>query len=183
MSGSMAEQTRPLRRVEYDKLVELGAFGSERIELLNGSLVPMSPIGPPHSSSVQKLVTLLLPPLLGRAVVRVQSPFAALEVSEPEPDIVVAPPGDYDTEHPSEAFLIVEVADSSLERDLGSKRSLYAQCEVPEYWVVNLVDRCIEVFTTPREGDYANQRVLARGQSVRLAYFPDIEVRVEDVIK
>jgi hypothetical protein len=66
-------------------------------------LIPMSPIGPSHSSSVQKLATLLLPALLGRAAVRVQSPFAALELSEPEPDIVVAPPGDYDTEHPSSA--------------------------------------------------------------------------------
>jgi hypothetical protein len=103
MAVSMAEQIRPLRRVEYDKLIELGAFDSERIELLNGALVPMSPTGPSHSSSVQKLATLLLPALLGRAAVRVQSPFAALELSEPEPDIVVAPPGDYDTEHPSSA--------------------------------------------------------------------------------
>src|SRR5262249_61644787 len=90
------EGFRPLRRVEYDKLIELGAFQNEHIELLEGLLVPMSPIGPPHSSSVQKLNELLLPKLLGRATVRIQSPFAALEISEPEPDVAVVPLGDYD---------------------------------------------------------------------------------------
>jgi Uma2 family endonuclease len=183
MAVSMVEQIRPLRRVEYDKLIALGAFESERIELLNGVLVPKSPIGPSHSSSVQKLSTLLLPALLGRAAVRVQSPFAALELSEPEPDIVVAPPGDYDTEHPSEAFLVVEVAESSLARDRGAKSQLYASCGVAEYWVVNLIDRSIEVFSEPCDGTYRNVRVFARGESVRLVCFPDLEVRVEDVVK
>ena len=80
MAASVAEVIRPLRRVEYDQLVALGAFQDERIELLDGALVAMGPIGPPHSSAVQELSELLLPALLGRARVRTQQPFAALEL-------------------------------------------------------------------------------------------------------
>ena len=102
MAMPLPEEIRPLRREEYDRLVALGAFANERIELLEGQLVQMSPIGPPHSSAVQKLVELLLPALLGRASVFVQSPFGALDSSEPEPDVAVVPFGDYHLEHPTE---------------------------------------------------------------------------------
>jgi len=93
----------PLRRTEYEALVALGAFRDEHIELLDGALVPMSPIGPPHSSAVQRLMELLLPALLGRATVRAQSPFAAHELSEPEPDIAVVLRDDYGSAHPDQA--------------------------------------------------------------------------------
>ena len=91
MATDPAMPFRPLRRVEYDKLIELGAFQGEHIELLEGQLVPMSPIGPPHSSTMQRLNALLLPALLGRATVRIQDPFAAHDLSEPEPDVAVVP--------------------------------------------------------------------------------------------
>src|SRR6266567_1346816 len=97
------DRVRPLRRQEYDKLIALGAFQNEKIELLEGWLVKMSPIGAPHCSAVDKLNELLLPQLLGRATVRVQSPFAALDLSEPEPDIAIVQHGFYDTEHPEQA--------------------------------------------------------------------------------
>jgi Uma2 family endonuclease len=174
---------RPLRRAEYDQLVELGAFQNERIELLDGLLVPMSPIGPPHCSSVQKLSELLLPPLLGRATVWVQSPFAAHELSEPEPDLVVTPLGDYETVHPSEALLVIEVAESSLRQDRGLKRRLYATCGVPEYWIVNLVDRRVEVNTDPRGDTYGVCRAYAPGESIQLLSFPDLSIAVSDVIR
>jgi len=96
MATSAAEVIRPLRRVEYDQLVALGVFQDERIELLEGALVAMRPIGAPHSGAVQKLDRLLVLALEGRGAVRCQSPFAALEFSEPEPDFVVVPPADYD---------------------------------------------------------------------------------------
>jgi Uma2 family endonuclease len=183
MAVSMPEQFRPLRRVEYDKLVELGAFANEKIELMYGVLVPMSPIGPPHSSSVQKLCEILLPALLGRASVRSQNPFAALDLSEPEPDVVVAPLADYDTAHPDEAYLIIEVAESSLAYDRGPKLRLYAACGVPEYWIVNLAERRIEVFTEPEGEAYRVKRAFVRGEAIRLLRFADVLVRVEDVMK
>jgi len=147
MVTSAAEVIRPLRRVEYDQLVALGTFQNERIELLEGVLVQMSPIGPLHDSTVQKLTRLLVLTLDQRAAVRCQSSFAALEYSEPQPDLAVVPLGEYDTDHPHTAHLIIEVAENSLALDRGKKLRLYATCAIPEYWVVNLPERCIEVYT------------------------------------
>jgi Uma2 family endonuclease len=176
------ERLRPLRRKEYDKLIELGVFEGEHIELLEGQLVFMSPIGAPHSSTVQKLNALLTPALLGRAIVRVQSPFAALELSEPEPDIAVVPLGNYDAAHPDRAHLIIEVAESSLSRDRGVKQRLYAACEVPEYWIVNVVERRIEIHTEPANVAYTKVHLAEQGQSVHPSEFPDVEVQVANLL-
>ena len=183
MATSAAEVIRPLRRVEYDQLVALGAFQNERIELLEGVLVAMSPSGAPHASAVQELTELLVLALHGRAAVRCQSPFAALEFSEPEPDLVVAPRASYSADHPAEAHLIIEVAESSLALDRGKKLRLYASCAVPEYWVVNLPERCIEVYTSPVPGAYSRVERYERGQSIRLVAFPDVSFAVSDVLK
>ena len=183
MASESAKQFRPLRRVEYDKLIELGAFQGEHIELLEGLLVPMSPIGPPHSSTVQRLNELLLPALLGRATVRIQAPFAALDLSEPEPDVAVVPLGEYDTAHPDCAHLIIEVAQSSLATDRGVKQRLYAACNVPEYWIVNLVEGHIEVYTDPKDGAYRTNQRYDRAKSIHPGHFPDLEVRVAEVLK
>jgi Uma2 family endonuclease len=183
MATEPAKQFRPLRRVEYDKLIELGAFQGEHIELLEGLLVPMSPIGPPHHSTVQRLTYILLPALLGRATVRVQGPFAGLDLSEPEPDLAVVPVGEYDTAHPDCAYLIIEVAESSLGTDRGIKQRLYASCNVPEYWIVNMVEGHIEVYTAPKDGAYASTQCHDRTSCIRPLHFPDLEVRVADVLK
>jgi Uma2 family endonuclease len=183
MANATAEVIRPLRRVEYDQLVALGVFQDEKIELLDGALVAMSPIGVPHCFAVQELNELLLPALLGRAKVRVQSAFAALEFSEPEPDLAVVPFGDYATDHPAQAHLIIEVAESSLATDRGKKLRLYADCGIPEYWIVNLIDEQIEAYSDPTAGSYARVETYKRGQSIRLGAFPDVELRVADVLK
>jgi Uma2 family endonuclease len=180
---AMAEGFRPLRRVEYDRLVELGAFADERIELLEGALVEMSPIGPPHSSAVQKLTELLVPALLGRASVRIQQPFAALDTSEPEPDVAVVARGDYDEEHPGRAHLIIEVAESSLERDRDLKRRIYAAAGVSEYWIVNLPGRCIEVHRDAAGGDYRTVTTVAHGESLSPLVFADVRIAVSAVIR
>ena len=183
MAASAAEVIRPLRRVEYDQLVKLGAFEDERIELLEGALVAISPIGPPHDSTVQRLTRLLVLALEGRAGVRCQSSFAASEISEPEPDFTVVPAGEYDLDHPTEAYLVIEVAESSLAKDRGKKLRLYANCGIPEYWVVNLPERCIEVYTEPSSGVYGRVERYERGQSIRLVAFPDIAFAVSDILK
>lgn len=183
MAPSVAEVIRPLRRVEYEQLVALGAFQDERIELLEGALVAMSPIGTSHDFAVQKLTRLLVLALEGRAAVRCQSSFAALEYSEPEPDFAVVALADYETAHPSEAHLIIEVAESSLAMDRGKKLRIYASCAIPEYWVVNLPERCIEVYTGPTPGAYAQVERYERGQSIRLVAFPEIAFAVADILK
>jgi len=181
--ATAAEVIRPLRRVEYDQLIALGAFEDEKIELLDGELVAMSPIGTHHDSAVQQLNELLVLALHGRASVRCQSSFAASELSEPEPDFTVVPRGTYLEDHPSQAHLIIEVAESSLAKDRGRKLRMYANCGVPEYWVVNLVERCIEVYREPDGASYARMDRYEGGQSIQLLAFSDVSIAVSDVLK
>lgn len=178
-----AEVIRPLRRVEYDQLAVLGAFEDERIELLDGEMVAMSPIGTRHDSAVQQLTELLVLALHGRASVRCQSSFAASEISEPQPDFSIVARGDYIEDHPSQASLIIEVAESSLAKDRGRKLRLYATCQVPEYWVVDLVERCIEVYRDPEGPSYARMDRYGRGQSIQMLAFSDVHIAVSDVLK
>jgi len=175
-------QIRPLFRDEYDKLIALGAFEDERIELLEGALVEMSPIGPPHSSSVDKLTMLLVPPLVGRSIVRVQGPLAAERISEPEPDLMVMPLGDYTSSHPEQAQLVIEVSEASLRKDRGIKQRIYARNGVQDYWIVNLVERVVEVYREPEGDRYASVQRFAPGASITLLAFPDVVVSVSSVL-
>lgn len=182
MASPAPEHFRPLRRVEYDRLVALGTFEGERIELIEGALRRMSPIGPPHTSTVDDLNQLLVLALAGRARVRVQGSFAAGELSEPEPDVSILPLGDYRSAHPSEAHLVIEVADSSLYYDRGEKAHLYAACGVPEYWIVNLVDRVVEVHREPTASGYREVTTIPKGARLRLLAFPDVELKVDEFL-
>jgi Uma2 family endonuclease len=182
MASLAPEHFRPLRRVEYDRLVALGTFEGERIELIAGELRRMSPIGPPHTSTVDRLNELLVLALVGRARIRTQGSFAAGELSEPEPDLCVLPLGDYDAAHPQVAHLIIEVSDSSLSYDRGQKSQLYAECRVPEYWVVNLVERVVEVHRLPQAGGYQQVSICPKGARLRLLAFPDVELAVDDFL-
>ncbi|MES1209742.1 MAG: Uma2 family endonuclease, partial [Pseudomonadota bacterium] len=112
-----SERLRPLRRAEYDWMVDQGFFQDEKVELLEGIIVEMSPEGPRHAATIERLVRLFVLRLADRAGVRSGSPYAASEISEPEPDLAVVPAGDHDLAHPSEAYLLVEVASSSLAKD------------------------------------------------------------------
>lgn len=181
MANSFDFPVRPLRRVEYDKLVELGAFQGERIELLEGRLVHMSPIGPPHSSTIDKLLRLFVP-LFARALVRVQNPFAASEDSEPQPDVALMPLGDYETDHPAHAHLLIEVAERSLAYDRGPKLRVYAESGVPEYWIVNLVERRIEAHRKPASGRYWSVENYGEHAVISPEAFADFELRVADVL-
>ena len=178
MAVAIPENFRPLRRSEYDKLVELGAFGEERIELVYGVLVPMSPIGPPHSNAIDMLTLILVRALGDRARIRIQNPFAAGDISEPQPDVLVAPLGSYAADHPSAAHLVIEVAESSLAYDRGTKLRLYAEQGVPEYWIVDVVSRRIEVYREPSSSSFQSKRVFESGESVALLRFPDVSVAV-----
>lgn len=172
---------RRLRRLEYEHLVEAGFIRDERIELLYGQLVEMSPQGRAHAFAVRRLTNLLPKALAGRAEVTIQLPFAALDDSEPEPDVAIVPCDDYMDGHPSKAFLVIEVADSSLPDD-RIKRGLYAKAGVPEYWIVNLVDEVVERYTQLEAGEYRRSSRHAPGERLAVPSFPDVEVAVGDII-
>jgi Uma2 family endonuclease len=175
------EVQRPLRRAEYERLVSLGFFEDERVELLYGVLVAMTPMDPGHCWAIEKLTELLVPGLMGRAKVRIQMSFAASDDSEPEPDVAVVPPRDYRKEHPSEAFLIIEVSFSSQRKDRVLKAGLYAECGVPEYWVVDVPARTIDVFTRPVGGRYESVVTRQDEEYIAPTSFPDVMVRVADL--
>ncbi len=173
---------RRFTRSEYDRLIALGFFHQERIELLHGTIVRMSAVGPPHRDVVDRLNELLLPPLIGRARVSIKQPFAAWDDSEPEPDVSVVPLGDYSVDHPQRAYLIIEVADSSREQDREIKARLYAASAVPEYWIVNLLQRVVEIHTEPIEGAYGNVRRAKAGETIAPGAFPDVAINVADLL-
>jgi Uma2 family endonuclease len=143
--------TRRWRRVEYERLVDLGMFVGERLELLDGVLLVREPQGSPHAAIVVKVGQVLAVAFGGRWHPRLHSPLALGEHSEPEPDVAVVAgaPLDYVAAHPTTAALVVEVADSSLRLD-RFKAAVYAQAGLREYWIVNLIDRALEVYQEPQ---------------------------------
>lgn len=177
------EHIRPLRRVEWDRMVEAGIFDEdERIELLRGALVAMSPQGAEHSFVIERLNKLLIDALGDRARLRPQTPFAAGELSQPEPDLAVYPPGQNVREHPDVALLIIEVASSSLRKDRKLKAEIYAEADVPEYWVVDLVHDLVEVRSEPRDGRYTQVATRRRGDWIALVALPDVAIPVADFL-
>src|SRR5437868_2392932 len=140
-SGSIAsiapELIRSFTRSEYHRMIELGLFEDERLELLGGVLVRLPSQLPPHASTVQKLNQLLVTQLQNRFGVRSQLPLALSDDTEPEPDVAIVPVGDYEVEHPATALLIIEVSDTTLRND-RAKAAMYASGGIAEYWIVNL---------------------------------------------
>lgn len=175
------EQLRPIRRSEFEQMCELGMFDDERVELLRGVVVRMSPTSPPHDASIQRLNRLFVRAVGDRGWVRVGGAYAASEDSEPLPDLAVVPPGDYDAAHPRETWLVIEVSWSSLRKDRRIKADIYAESGVPEYWIVDLVHGAIEVRTSPCDGTYETVRTYHRGERIRTERL-DIEIAVDAVL-
>jgi Uma2 family endonuclease len=144
---------------DYHRLGETGVLGGDdRVELLEGQLVDMSPIGPRHALAID-LLNRLLPATLGeQAWLRVQNPIVLDDASEPQPDFAIVrhPWSGYPDAHPRspDILLLIEVADSSLEFDLGAKLELYARAGIREFWVVDLTRNRVLVHRRPHDGTY-----------------------------
>ncbi|MBA3460724.1 MAG: Uma2 family endonuclease [Deltaproteobacteria bacterium] len=173
---------RKLGRVEYEQLVAQGAFRDERVELVFGFVVAMSPIDPSHTHSTHLIHARLQAALGARAAVRCQSPIAATDDSEPEPDVYVTPSGDYWREHPSRAYLVIEVARTSLAYDRTEKALLYGISDVDEYWVVDLVNGLVEVRRERDGGVWRSITSYRRGETIAMLAFPDVTVEVAAIL-
>jgi Uma2 family endonuclease len=149
--SQLYRKTRRWRRIEYERLVDLGMFVGERLELLGGLLVVREPQRSPHAAVVAHIGQVLASAFGVGWHPRLHSPLALDDDSEPEPDvaIVAGSPRDYVTTHPCTAALVVEVADSSLRLDRRIKGRLYARAGLRDYWIVNLVDGVLEVHRQP----------------------------------
>ncbi len=172
-------------------MAELGFFEGKRVELIEGEVIEMSPVSPRHFSagdSIQRLFNRIF----GEGYwVRFQGPLAIGE-SEPEPDIavVVGAPEDYQEEHPRSAALVVEISDTTLQYDRTYKMSLYARAEIPEYWIVNLKERVLEVYRHPIPLEeaifgygYKVREILRPGETVCPLAKPDAQIAVGDLLR
>jgi Uma2 family endonuclease len=190
----MAQRPLTVRRwtrKEYDRVVELGVFEGEPLELIGGQLIVAEPQGSYHAGvvfTVADVVRAALPPGF---VVRVQGPIALDDESEPEPDVAVVPGahGDYLAAHPQRPVLLVEVADSSLRFDRRQKESLYARGGVEDYWIANLVDRVLEVYRDPAPDPtavygwhYQSVGRFTPPATVALLALPTVRIAVTDLL-
>jgi Uma2 family endonuclease len=176
-------------REEYYRMADLGLFHGQRVELLEGEIVVLSPQNWPHASTVDRVGEALRRVLGIGFWVRMQFPLN-LGTSDPEPDVsvVVGQREDY-SDHPTTAVLIVEVSDSTLAYDRGRKASLYARAGIADYWIVNLVDNQLEVRRDPRLDatqhyghGYANVTVLAPPAVVNPFALPQVSLAVADLL-
>ena len=151
------EQYRRWSKNDYVRMAETGILADgERTELFEGVILTLSPNNPPHANSVSRL-TMMLAKYFQEKIVRVQLPLDVSDHSLPEPDFaIVAADALQDDAHPQTAYLVIEVADSSLKFDRTEKMSLYARAKIPEYWIVNVADRVLEVYREPAEDSQAS---------------------------
>ena len=171
---------------EYLALGVAGILAKEeRVELFNGEIIRMAPIGNRHQHSVDWLADLLQASIGRRAMVQVQGSIQLDDVSAPEPHIAVIRRrsiNDIGPVMPSDVYLLVEVADSSLEFDLGEKLARYAAAGIPEVWVANLRARELVVNTEPEGAAYATVRIVPLDGKVSPQAFPDATLAVADFI-
>ena len=177
-------QRRLFTAGEYLAMGEVGILrADERIELLAGEIIQMAAIGNRHLFCTDALNMLLVPPLVGRAIVRVQGSIQLDDYGMPEPDIVLLRPRpDYhaETATPKDVLLLIEVADSSLEYDYGLKSEFYAAAGIPEFWIVNLRTGEVEARTGPVGTEYTTVRTIPAGGAITLQAFPDVTLELRE---
>jgi Uma2 family endonuclease len=172
---------------DYHRMGEAGILAEcDRVELIEGEILAMTPIGPPHGAAVDRATRAMVNAIGDRAIVRVQGSVRLNQYNEPQPDIVLLrPTEDFYASRlpgPADIRLIVEIAQSSLEYDRTVKARLYAETGVAEYWVADLEHECLFVHADPGEGAYRAVRQLRRGESLAPRLLPDCRVQVDDLL-
>ena len=165
---------------QYHRMIEAGILTEgDKIELLDGRIVEMSPQTPVHAATTQRSCDYIKQLLAGQAHVRMQLPIT-LATSEPEPDIAVVciDPGAYRDHHPnpSEILLLIEVSYATLQIDRREKAPIYSRANIPEYWVLDVAAREAYIYRNPASGDYQSEIVVADNAVMRMLAFPEIEI-------
>jgi Uma2 family endonuclease len=185
--GSTVAVSVPRRRFTVDEYYAMAKHGilkpDERVELLDGEIVPMNPIGSPHAWCVTDL-TDIFAPLIGQIILRIQNPLRLDSLAEPEPDITILRSDAPRNRHPgpAETLLVIEVADTSLRKDRGQKLRMYARAGIFEYWIVDLNAERIEVYRDPLRSRYRSVRLLRPGDTVSPIFAPDLTIEVSTVL-
>jgi Uma2 family endonuclease len=191
--NSTTYQTRRWTRAEYARLIETGVFHpDERLELIGGELIVRERQGASHSLAIELINEALRAAFGAGWRIRVQLPVALDDESEPEPDFSVVPgtPRQVPLDpKPARPALVVEVAESTLAFDRNVKSSLYARARVPDYWIINLVDRVLEIYREPAAAGeapfgwrYGQIQTLRSGDSVSALALPSTRIAVADLL-
>jgi Uma2 family endonuclease len=187
MAIELQAARRLFTREEYHRMGEVGILKpTDRVELIRGEIVEMSPIGSRHIAFVNNLTQLLVLRLAGRGIVSVQNPVALSDDTEPQPDLAVLRPRSnppYKDMEPwgNDVLLLIEVAESSLRYDRSTKLRLYAEMGIPEYWVVNAPAASIEIHRTPEVDGYRDVHRLTGDATVTLHAFADVRLSLTEI--
>ncbi len=178
---------RPFTVDEFHLMAEAGILHEDdRLELIEGDIVDMSPVGIRHMATVKRLNDILTHRLRNKATISVQDPIRLDDESEPQPDIAVLKyrRDYYARQMPTavDVLLLIEVADSTMPFDRNVKRALYARAGILEYWIINLNENQVELYRRPENGDYTEQLIARDQEMVTAVSFPDIAFPASDLI-
>jgi Uma2 family endonuclease len=171
---------------QFHQMAEAGILSeNERVELIRGEMIDMSPIGTRHAGCVLFLSNFLILLSGGRALINVQNPLELDETSEPQPDIALLRPRPdfYRNSHPQpeDIFLLIEVADTTVKYDRDVKIPLYAEANIPEVWLVDVNQEVVEVYRNPLQGVYQDVQKLVKNQILSILAFPDVHINVSEI--
>jgi len=172
---------------QYHQMIESGILTDrDRVELLQGEIIEMSPIGMQHAACVDRMNELLVRELVGRAIVRVQNPIQLSTRSEPQPDFAILQRRSdfYANGHPqpSDVFALIEVSDTTIEFDRTVKVPIYAKDNIAEVWIVDLNAEAVQIYREPSEAGYQQLQTFRRGQAIAFQAFTDIQFTVDQLL-
>ncbi|MEM8641289.1 MAG: Uma2 family endonuclease [Cyanobacteria bacterium P01_G01_bin.54] len=178
----MQRLTRKFTTTQYHQMAQAGILTpDERIELIAGEIIPMSPIGLKHLAMVNRLANFLPLQLSGRAIVSVQNPIRLNDFSEPQPDLaLLKPQTDFYASklpEPNDCLLLLEVADSSLRSDQEVKAPLYAQNQIQDYWLIDVENNTVTIYRDPQAGVYQRQVMLQPKGTISPLVFPKLVLK------
>ena len=184
---AVAIRARRFSVEEYHQMVQARILKEDdRVELIEGEIIEMTPIGPRHALCVDRLNALLGAALRDRAIIRVQGPISVSPHSEPQPDLVIFRPplASYAESHPGpeDLFLVIEVAETTADDDRTRKIPLYGRAKIKEVWLINLSAQTIEVYRTPTLSGYQDVRIVQRGQTLTPDAFHDLTLTVDEIL-
>jgi Uma2 family endonuclease len=178
---------KKFRSDEVYKMMEIGILPEESgWELIDGEIIDKMPIGSKHAAIVRKLEKYLERNFGDRLMVSGQNPIRIDEHNEPEPDIALLVPRDdfYAEAHPmaKDVFLVIEVSYSTLEYDREVKKDLYAEAGISEFWLVNLQEETVEVYSQPKNGKYRSVRILEAGETIESNSIENLRLSVDEIL-
>ena len=172
---------------DVHKMTEAGILPEESgHEIIDGYIIDKMSIGSKHAGTVKKINRILSVIMGNGAIISVQDPIYVDDFNEPEPDIALLKPRKdfYAESHPKPAdvLLLIEVSDSTLEYDRNFKIPLYAESEIREFWIVNLRDKTVEIYTSPKNGSYRSTRILETGETIESNAAANLKLTVDEIL-